>query len=860
MAGIDSEVDMIKTAYGGNPQALNNKDIFHVLAARDLINDINAGANQLAASVQNDPNSVATQQEETLLNNSRAQMIAELSPGIQQKGQRSMQRQAMMGQQPMRQPMQGVAGIPANNMMRAAQGGIVGFNGTNGSQVKDSSFPDLSGDGKITRKDILIGSGVIDKKEGGVIGYAGPDGSSVEQTDSDDIDEFGGMNDLLTALMIAESGGDPTAVSRAGAEGAYQILPSTAADPGYGVPPMKGSRFDPEASREFAKQYLQAMLDRYDGDTEAALIAYNAGPGNADKFIDAGRDYEVLPQTMQTQPYVENIMGQLEKGVRQPSPGLIASRQTARKGLNFLRDARDFATGLFDETEATKERRKEQEEFNRKVRARNEGLGTLQVEDDVIETQEVMTPSGMTGDQLTAQLVAIDDPSPTGMTGDQLTAQLIAMDDPSPISYLQGLGIKQQARKDRFSNMFPGAQEAVDEYSKNKEMGGIGSLRQAGRMQEQQRKRDAEEARRAANYLLMQGRTNDMLTKLNPAMSFEDIEEVGIEGFAPGGDVEERRLGDGLGDAIEAGASSVLNYIKENPVDAASLGLMLVPGVGLAGRGLAALSKIPAIRNAVTGAGRLAQKAVTKPRMSGYGSAVRGPKGKFMSAKDAKAAGLRLNRQFDPLRTMGVTGAALGLGNSLLGGDDTEIEEVQDTTVEEIIRKTPPPPPPPKKSGLAGANIDFDMLRQQGAAAAGGTTTGQSLALAGAATGAEQARRETVAEKRRSDQERNAIYAEQVAATLAAGNQRRQAELIKAFTAYMETSNAAQQQLDAASLATLDGLNYDDLPESTQNQYVRQAALNFVQQAAGLGNVAGGIQETPELVAALAKYSGNPRQ
>jgi len=51
-------------------------------------------------------------------------------------------------------------------------GGIVGFDGTNGSQVKDSRFPDLSGDGKITRKDILIGSGVIDKKEGGIIGYA----------------------------------------------------------------------------------------------------------------------------------------------------------------------------------------------------------------------------------------------------------------------------------------------------------------------------------------------------------------------------------------------------------------------------------------------------------------------------------------------------------------------------------------------------------------------------------------------------------------------------------------------------------------------------------------------------------------
>jgi len=53
-------------------------------------------------------------------------------------------------------------------------GGIVSF--VKGGKT---GFPDLSGDGKITRKDILIGSGVIDKKEGGIIGYAGPEGSFV---------------------------------------------------------------------------------------------------------------------------------------------------------------------------------------------------------------------------------------------------------------------------------------------------------------------------------------------------------------------------------------------------------------------------------------------------------------------------------------------------------------------------------------------------------------------------------------------------------------------------------------------------------------------------------------------------------
>ncbi len=139
---------------------------------------------------------------------------------------------------------------------------------------------------------------------GGVVGYA--KGDLVRASDID-------MDNLLDALMIAESGGNPRAVSAAGAEGAYQIMPSTAAQPGFGVQPMEGSRFDPEASRKFARQYLQAMIDRYGGDVEAALIAYNAGAGNADKFVAAGRDYGVLPLAMQTQPYVDKIMGQLER-------------------------------------------------------------------------------------------------------------------------------------------------------------------------------------------------------------------------------------------------------------------------------------------------------------------------------------------------------------------------------------------------------------------------------------------------------------------------------------------------------------------------------------------------------------------
>ena len=830
MAGIFEEVQMREDIFATNPQGLQKRymqtqELVDLLSLQRVSNLQQAAKNQITAAMQTNPDTRVKQLEQEVLSGARSEIVSELAPGIRQRGQQMQQMAA-------RQSM-GMPSINASNMQRMADGGIVGFNGTNGSQVKDSSFPDLNKDGKVTYSDVLKGRGVE--------GFA-PGGMAKEQGKE--------IEDLLTALMIAESGGDPTAVSRAGAEGAYQIMPSTAADPGFGVAPMKGSRFDPKASREFAKQYLQAMLDRYDGDTEAALIAYNAGAGNADKFIASGRDYDVLPQAMQTQPYVENIMGQLERGVREPTPGLIASRQMARKGLGFLRDARDFATGLFDETEATKERRKEQEEFNRIVRARNKGLGTLEVEDDVTETQEVMTPSGM--------------------TGDQLTAQLVAMDDPSPISYLQGLGIKQQARKDRFANMFPGAQEAVDSYAANKEMGGIGALRQAGRMQEQQRQRDAEEARRAANYLLMQGRTNDMLTQLNPAMSFEDIEEVGVEGFDEGGGVQERiyeATKDYMPDfgKVVSGAGELIGdtfFDADDKLGSATNIALL----------LASLSpQIAATRLGIAGLGALkkfgpkALQAIKKGSQVPFTKPARGIDGRTIVRNNPKTGKLESFRQFSPARTVGTVGLGTSVARNMLSGDDIETEEVQDTTVEEIIRKTPPPPP--KKSGLAGANIDFDMLRQQGAAAAGGTTTGQSLALAGAATGAEQARRETVSEKRRADRERNAIYAEQVAATLAAGNRQRQSDLIKAFTSYMETSNAAQQQLDAASLATLDGLNYDDLPESTQRQYVQKAALAFVQQAAGLGNVAslGSVEAeiadlAPSTLAGIAKYSGNPRQ
>jgi hypothetical protein len=72
-----------------------------------------------------------------------AGLLARLSPGIQQQGQqmaRAQQRPPMQGQRP---PMaqQGMAGLPARNMQGIARGGVVGYAGPNGSQVKATPTP-----------------------------------------------------------------------------------------------------------------------------------------------------------------------------------------------------------------------------------------------------------------------------------------------------------------------------------------------------------------------------------------------------------------------------------------------------------------------------------------------------------------------------------------------------------------------------------------------------------------------------------------------------------------------------------------------------------------------------------------------
>ena len=90
---------------------------------------------------------------------------------------------------------------------------------------------------------------------------------------------------LLDRIRRIESGGDPNAISEAGAMGQYQIMPATAAQPGYGVTPLAAEDIrDPVKSREFARQYLMGIAAANPDFTEDEVItAYHSGVGNVRK-------------------------------------------------------------------------------------------------------------------------------------------------------------------------------------------------------------------------------------------------------------------------------------------------------------------------------------------------------------------------------------------------------------------------------------------------------------------------------------------------------------------------------------------------------------------------------------------------
>jgi soluble lytic murein transglycosylase-like protein len=111
--------------------------------------------------------------------------------------------------------------------------------------------------------------------------------------------KYGVDPDLARAVMRLESGGNPNAVSSAGAIGLMQLMPGTAK--GLGVDPR-----DPKRNLEGGIKYLAQLADKYDGDYVKTLAAYNAGSGRVDS-------YGGVPPFPETERYVKNVLALYRK-------------------------------------------------------------------------------------------------------------------------------------------------------------------------------------------------------------------------------------------------------------------------------------------------------------------------------------------------------------------------------------------------------------------------------------------------------------------------------------------------------------------------------------------------------------------
>ena len=99
---------------------------------------------------------------------------------------------------------------------------------------------------------------------------------------------------LIKAIIMAESGYNPRAVSKKGARGLMQLMPGTAEALGV------EDSFNPEQNIRGGVKYFKQLVNQFQGDVTLALAAYNAGSKNV-------RKYQGIPPWKSTQYYIDKV-------------------------------------------------------------------------------------------------------------------------------------------------------------------------------------------------------------------------------------------------------------------------------------------------------------------------------------------------------------------------------------------------------------------------------------------------------------------------------------------------------------------------------------------------------------------------
>lgn len=108
---------------------------------------------------------------------------------------------------------------------------------------------------------------------------------------------------LLKAQMLAESAGNPDAVSSVGAQGLFQAMPATWKDWESHTSP-----FNPEAAIRFGARYMAYLLRAFANDYRKALAAYNYGLGHITSLVSAKKAGWEVGLPAETKAYIERIL------------------------------------------------------------------------------------------------------------------------------------------------------------------------------------------------------------------------------------------------------------------------------------------------------------------------------------------------------------------------------------------------------------------------------------------------------------------------------------------------------------------------------------------------------------------------